>query len=360
MNISINPGTHVVTTALVPTASVSQLRSAGRAYPAFVQPYMQLQDDNTRGGEAITQLAKQWTAGTTNQYDAATAIEEHLRNPRFFTYTLDPPTSPEGEWPIVYFLTVSHQGYCQYYAASMGAMLRSLGIPTRLVNGYGPGTAQGQTGGRHGARQLVVTTSDAHTWVEAYFPKYGWIPFESTPPSTAGNYAPFQRGTAAAPAGPAPSSPPPTSDAALKPGFAEPPIPSVTRTAVPSSGASPLAVLGAIAVAVLLLMLGYLLWLMRPHSPRGAWRRLETLGIARGMPRRTGETHREYANRVATAAPRVAPALRELASLMGRCEFSRGGVDDAAAHRAISLWRSILVAAPRAILASRRSHVSAV
>src|SRR4029077_6941785 len=93
MNISIGPGTRLTTTALIPTASVSQLRSAGRGYPAFVQTYTALQNDDTHGGDVIAQLAQQWTARTTNPYDAATAIEEHLRNPRFFTYTLDPPTS---------------------------------------------------------------------------------------------------------------------------------------------------------------------------------------------------------------------------------------------------------------------------
>ena len=112
--------------------------------------------------------------------------------------------------------------------------------------------------------------------------------------------------------------------------------------------------LGAIAGAVLLLVLGYGVWLLGPRSPRGAWRRLETLGIARGMPRRPGETHREYANRVAAAVPRVASALRELALLMGRYEFSPEGVDGVAAHRALTLWRRILAAAPRSILASGR------
>ena len=68
----------------------------------------------------------------------------------------------------------------------MGDMLRSLGIPTRLVNGYGPGTYDEKLG------RYVVKESDAHTWVEAYFPTYGWIPFEPTPDSV---YFPIPRGT---------------------------------------------------------------------------------------------------------------------------------------------------------------------
>ena len=88
-------------------------------------------------------------------------------------------------WPVVYFLTVSHRGYCQYFASAMGSMLRSLGIPTRLVSGYGPGTTRAQSG-RAGQREQTVSTSDAHSWVEAYFPGYGWIPFEPTPAVGAG------------------------------------------------------------------------------------------------------------------------------------------------------------------------------
>ena len=354
MDIGISTGTQVRTTALIPTASAGQLRQAGTKYPPFLLEYTNFQRDDTGGADVITRLAKEWTAGTTNAYDAASAIESHLRNPRFFAYTLAPPTVPDGEWPIVHFLTVSHAGYCQYFASSMGAMLRSLGIPTRLVSGYGPGVTQSQTGGRHGVRQQVVTTSDAHTWVEAYFPGYGWIPFEPTPPSSAGNYVPFARGTAAAAVAPPTTTAPATPGPSFKLGFGEAPPAGGGATPKGATGPSPLTVLGAIAGAVLLLVLGYGMWLLGPRSPRGAWRRLETLGIARGMPRRPGETHREYANRVAAAVPRVASALRELASLMGRYEFSPEGVDGVAAHRALTLWRRILAAAPRSILASGR------
>src|SRR5260370_13665212 len=56
----------------------------------------------------------------------------------------------------------------------MGDMLRSRGIPTRLVNGFGPGTFENTI------NSFVVRSEDAHTWVEVYFPKYGWIQFEPT------------------------------------------------------------------------------------------------------------------------------------------------------------------------------------
>ena len=75
---------------------------------------------------------------------------------------------------MLYFLRDSHEGYCQYFAMAMGEMLRSLGIPTRLVNGYGAGFYDDIQ------HRQVVRDADAHVWVESYFPGYGWIPFEPT------------------------------------------------------------------------------------------------------------------------------------------------------------------------------------
>jgi hypothetical protein len=175
----IQAATTIQTTAYVSTASTAQLQAAGTNYPAWVQQYTTLGDDSSKGAETILNLAKQWIAGgPTDPYDEAMAIQNHLRDPLYFQYTLNPPQDKSGTvWPVVYFLTTSHKGYCQYFASAMGSMLRSLKIPTRLVSGYGPGTTQAQNE-RGGPSQEAVTTSDAHSWVEAYFPGYGWIPFE--------------------------------------------------------------------------------------------------------------------------------------------------------------------------------------
>jgi transglutaminase-like putative cysteine protease len=179
-------GTTFTTTATESTASADQLRRAGTTYPALVtRDFLGLANDGTKGAAAIRALALQWTRGVTNPYDAATTIEATLRNPRLFRYTLSPPPLPPvtQTWPVTYFLTVTHAGYCQYYAAAMGAMLRAVGIPSRLVNGYGPGTAPNAAARRTASEsRWTVSSNDAHTWVEAYFPRYGWIPFEPTPP----------------------------------------------------------------------------------------------------------------------------------------------------------------------------------
>jgi hypothetical protein len=65
-------------------------------------------------------------------------------------------------------------GYCDYYASSMAVLARAAGIPARLVIGYASGTYN------LNSKRFVVTEADAHSWVEIYFPKIGWVTFEPT------------------------------------------------------------------------------------------------------------------------------------------------------------------------------------
>ncbi|MBV8528961.1 MAG: transglutaminase domain-containing protein [Candidatus Dormibacteraeota bacterium] len=346
-------GTQLKTTALISTATADQLRAAGSSYPQFVKAYTGLQQDSTEPVKTIAALAEQWTAGTTNAYDAATAIETRLRDPQSFQYTLTPPASPQGMWPVVYFLTQSHRGYCQYFASAMGAMLRSLGIPARLVSGYGPGTASPNA--RPGTKENIVTTSDAHTWVEAYFPGYGWIPFEPTPPSAQGAYTPFLRGSAAVNGAPVPGASETPGPASSKPGFQDP-EPSGASAGSAGQGLPGAAVFGLVVAGLAVLSLLYALFMLLPRSPRGAWRRLEWLGAMRGLRRRSGETHLQYAERIATATPRAAAPVREFAVLMGRLEFSSDGIDRGLRARTLVLWRQIAPALPPRALHRRRAR----
>jgi hypothetical protein len=120
----------------------------------------------------ISKLAQQITAQKVNNYDRAIAIENYLRT--HFGYTLQlSRTRPHD--PLAEFLFVRKQGHCEYFASSMTIMLRTLGIPSRVVNGFRTGEFNDLTS------QYLVRESDAHSWVEAYFPGYGWITFDPTP-----------------------------------------------------------------------------------------------------------------------------------------------------------------------------------
>ena len=82
--------------------------------------------------------------------------------------------------PIANFLFERKQGHCEYFASSMAVMLRTLGIPSRVVNGFRTDEFNDITG------NYVVRAKDAHAWVEAYFPGYGWQTFDPTPAGNRG------------------------------------------------------------------------------------------------------------------------------------------------------------------------------
>ena len=120
----------------------------------------------------VRQLGLEITRQETSAYDKAKAIETYLQT--HYGYTLDLPASKLAD-PIAYFLLEARRGHCEFFASSMAVLLRTLGIPTRLVNGFLQGSYNDISG------QFTVRASDAHTWVEVYFPTYGWISFDPTP-----------------------------------------------------------------------------------------------------------------------------------------------------------------------------------
>lgn len=145
------------------------LRGAGTDYPqAILDQYLQLPENFS---ERVAQDARDITADAETVYDKARAVEIELRKIEY-NDAIEAP--PEGRDPVEYFLYDIRQGYCDYYATSMALMLRSLDIPARVASGYAEGFYNEET------FEYQVTERDAHTWVEVYFPGYGWIEFEPT------------------------------------------------------------------------------------------------------------------------------------------------------------------------------------
>jgi hypothetical protein len=156
-------------TSDIAQTSASSLRRAGQAYPPEVlSRYLGLPALDSR----IPELARKITASADNDYDRAAALETYLRT--HFAYSLQlPRTLPHD--PLANFLFERRQGHCEYFASSMAVMLRILGIPSRVVNGFRTGEFNDLTS------QYVVRASNAHSWVEAYFPGHGWVAFDPTP-----------------------------------------------------------------------------------------------------------------------------------------------------------------------------------
>ena len=155
--------------SLVPLVSEAQLRSAGSDYPDWVRDrYLALLDEVPA---RVRALARDLTATEPTPYDRACAIESYLRT---FPYTLDLPGPPPGRDVVDYFLFDLRQGYCDYYATAMVVLARAAGLPARLAVGYASGTYDAPKA------HYIVTEADAHSWVEVYFPGYGWVEFEPT------------------------------------------------------------------------------------------------------------------------------------------------------------------------------------
>jgi protein-glutamine gamma-glutamyltransferase len=147
------------------------LRASSQAYPESLRAlYLQLPKLDPR----IADLARMITSRAPNPYDKARAIESYLRNN--YGYTLDLSGTPPVD-PLAYFLFEKRAGHCEYFAAAMTVMLRTVGVPARYVNGFLPGEYN-EVGGDY-----IIRASDAHSWVEVFFPGYGWITFDPTPPS---------------------------------------------------------------------------------------------------------------------------------------------------------------------------------
>ena len=152
-------------------AGARELRTAGNVYP----PDVAASNLGLRSVDArIPRLAQQITASADNNYDKAIALETYLRT--HFGYSLKLPRTVPHD-PLANFLFERKQGHCEYFASSMAVMLRTLGIPSRVVNGFRTGEFNDLTS------QYVVRASNAHSWVEAYFPGHGWVAFDPTPGS---------------------------------------------------------------------------------------------------------------------------------------------------------------------------------
>jgi transglutaminase-like putative cysteine protease len=115
-------------------------------------------------------LAQQLSGATTDPYDYVRKVIARVQ--RDARYTESPP-SPGRLAPLDAFLFRDHAGYCQYFAGATALLLRMGGVPARVVAGFSPGSRNGAT--------HVIRDLDAHSWVEVYFPRLGWVTFDPTP-----------------------------------------------------------------------------------------------------------------------------------------------------------------------------------
>lgn len=145
-----------------------------RAVPASGDPrsagYTEVPDTEHR--DDIAAYAREVAGDAPTRFDAAVALQNHLRAGAGFVY--NPDADYRGSSDTVWDFLETKEGYCTQYALSMMVMARSLDIPARIGIGWLPGRPDGQGGFR-------VTGQDSHAWPEIYFPSVGWVRFEPTP-----------------------------------------------------------------------------------------------------------------------------------------------------------------------------------
>lgn len=125
--------------------------------------------------ESVYDAATGVTSQAQSPYEAAALLETWFREAGGFTYDEQPPAPVGGTPALVDFVNGPKRGYCQHYAGAMALMLRLLGIPSRVAVGFTSGEYS------EGNSEWVVKDTNAHAWVEVWFPRFGWIPFDPTP-----------------------------------------------------------------------------------------------------------------------------------------------------------------------------------
>lgn len=318
-------------------------------------------------------------AAADTPYERAIALQNWLRDPARFTYTLDAPRGHTSS-AIETFLLETRRGYCEQFAGSYAAMARAVGLPSRVAVGFTTGSLDSEAG------IYRVTTKDAHAWPEVYLAGVGWTAFEPTP----GRYEPTPRDPTGTQAERGATSPPAT---ATTDGSVATTVPGATPPRGPDLGqaqnmqvdtvkrpdevswvqrvliAAAISVAFALALLLLYVSVASIIVARRSHLRRhaatnrakvaGAWdEAIDRLAEA-GIERRPSSTAIEFALRHAPAhgAGEAGPPLMDLARLHTAAVFSPhepGDDEVATAWEHVALMGAALRAATRAGIRWRR------
>jgi transglutaminase-like putative cysteine protease len=151
----------------IPTEA--ELRLANGDIPAEVASRWGSKDNIP---DEVLRTVTEITKDATTPYERARALNDYFRDGTHgFLYSTQTAPGNSGS-ALVDFLRAK-RGYCEQFASALGIMLRAAGIPSRVVIGFlHPGGGDGN---------WDVSSSDAHAWVEGYFPGVGWAQFDPTP-----------------------------------------------------------------------------------------------------------------------------------------------------------------------------------
>ncbi len=325
-------------TSYVSVADKAALRRASNIYPDYIkQKYLQLPSTLP---QRVRDLAHKVAGEQTDPYDKAEVIESYLRTTYRYAPSVRAP--PAGRDPVDYFLFDLKEDFCEYFASSMVVMLRELGVPARVVEGYTAGTLDPSTG------KFVVKELDAHAWVEVYFPLYGWIEFEPTP-----SQAPIFRVDSEAISGGSPGgdSDPLGEGRAIDRGDKDLLDNAPTEgegfgsgvvQAVQNFDPRPVAALfGALMLLLLLAFVRFQLRFRGQPSVDSAWGKARLLASYAGFAADPSQTAYEYATMLGEAVPDAKSPIQDIAEARVRDRYTTVGATDEDVERAVSGWRKL-------------------
>lgn len=287
--VGMGAGTVYTVLSSVNQATPSELRSDGQGDetlpPSEERADLQLPHPYGR----VAALARRITSKARTRYgevqDLIGWIASHTR------YSLSIPPLPPGADAVDQFLFVTHRGFCEQIATALAVMLRTLGVPARVAAGYVPGSYDPFTD------LWQVEAKDAHSWVQVWFPGYGWQSFDPTASVPLAN----------------PSAGTLLLHGALRDLKEVPPLP-----------------LGMALVAASLVAAANGWRRRRPKSPAERLaRKIEKAGRRRGRPRLPSETLFEYAAAICREPGSADPAIR--ARLEARAKPRKAGLEELAA-----------------------------
>ena len=281
----LQPGDSYRITTYSPQPSAAQLNAAGPQYPSidlqgdltielsqrgvpdqqvvFAPFGTHLSPENVADLMGISGIRALRASPYAGVYKLAQRLSRHAATPyayvmnvkRYlghgYTYNETPPPSP---YPLASFLLRDKLGYCQQFAGAMALLLRMGGVPARVATGFTTGTFDKTR------NVYVVSDIDAHAWVEAWFPHYGWVRFDPTPAA-----APALGGRVLLPLLPAGSSSAPKVSPVRRPE----PVPVSAPGKVRSHGGGSSMLPIVLAVVALLAILAFALSTIRLREPEG-------------------------------------------------------------------------------------------
>lgn len=332
----VEPNTPYRVTGSASDASADDLSGAGTRYPGWVsQRYLSLPDSIT---PRTVELARTVTASSSDPYEQARAIESYLRNTIVYDESVAAP--PDGEDIVDYVLFERQRGYCEYYASAMAVMLRTLGVPARVVVGFFPGDYDDAQGG------YVYLQRNAHAWVEVFFPGYGWIQFEptssqpllgegDTEETALSTTTPFEDPNATQ----AISTPDPLPDE-----LGTPAAPMLAST--DERDGTPWAFPAAVAALLLggAMLTGWAFWALplRGLSPTAAlYKRVMTLGRLVGLRAAPSATPREFGQSFSEAVPPAREHVRRIVGVYEVDQFGPYKADSGMVANAAAAWTDL-------------------